>query len=378
MIQIGENVPWKSGPVPVGYWNDVKHHRLYFDWLGQQLQYKKPQDWYRIHLDDMIKHRGGGLLTHYYGNSPSLAISTVYPNYDWKLWKFPSVPHDYWSDINRQREFFDWLFKELEMDDMEDWYSVESKDINERGGTGFLSTYYSDSPSSALMTVYPEYDWQPWRFRTVPNNYWNCMEHQRNYLDWIAEIKRMDSVEDWYSITHDDLVINNGIGLMLMYGRSTSKLLESVYCDTNWQEWKFEFIPNECWNNEETVKQYMEWLEDRFNIEHHSRWNCITKDIIEQNYGGGLISKHEGNVNEWMRYHYSNEWMDVKKWNIQDGERGRTEQFLFHLIRSLVDHRIELQRNYYSPWIRSLPLFRGKYTAFLYLIGHIATITYML
>jgi hypothetical protein len=37
------------------------------------------------------------------------AIMSIYPEHDWKLWKFGRISEEFWKDMNHQRLFFDQL-----------------------------------------------------------------------------------------------------------------------------------------------------------------------------------------------------------------------------------------------------------------------------
>jgi hypothetical protein len=38
------------------------NNRRYLNWLGQQLGFKRPEDWARLRAADVLRHRGKGLL----------------------------------------------------------------------------------------------------------------------------------------------------------------------------------------------------------------------------------------------------------------------------------------------------------------------------
>jgi hypothetical protein len=57
--------------VPRGFWENVANHKLYFDWLGGELNVKTPEDWNRVTIDKVAEHGGSGLLMNYYNNSLS-------------------------------------------------------------------------------------------------------------------------------------------------------------------------------------------------------------------------------------------------------------------------------------------------------------------
>ena len=65
-----------------------------------------------------------------YNDSPYLMLKTLYPDYDWLPWKFTRAPTNFWDDIKMQRKYMDWLFTQLHLKDMNDWYKLSSKVIN--------------------------------------------------------------------------------------------------------------------------------------------------------------------------------------------------------------------------------------------------------
>src|SRR5712691_7687498 len=116
---------WLYGPVPSGFWTLAEHRHLYVEWLGEQLGFTQPEDWYRVTVRDFHRHRGGGLLAGKSQNSPSAVLQDVFPHYDWKEWLFGSAPQRFWQDpVNRHR-YLDWLGQQLGFRRPEDWYHLE-------------------------------------------------------------------------------------------------------------------------------------------------------------------------------------------------------------------------------------------------------------
>src|SRR5689334_13294772 len=70
------------------------------------------------------------MIMNYYG-SVRVALSTVYPEYDWKVWKFERVHK--WNDICNQREYLDWISgDQLNIQTApDDWYSLATESINQ-------------------------------------------------------------------------------------------------------------------------------------------------------------------------------------------------------------------------------------------------------
>src|SRR5207248_2486669 len=99
-------------------------------------------------------------------------------------WKFGHISRGFWEDKAHHRQFFDWPGAQLEYKDMDDWYNVTVDDIAQHGKGLLLQ--YSNSPSQALQTVYPEHDWMMWRFGHTSRGYWENNTHHKQFFDWLG------------------------------------------------------------------------------------------------------------------------------------------------------------------------------------------------
>jgi len=65
-------------------------------------------------------------------------LRIAYPEHKWLPWKFAHKPVSFWRSLDNQREYLDWLGKELKFTRMEDWYKITGKDFARNGGKRFL------------------------------------------------------------------------------------------------------------------------------------------------------------------------------------------------------------------------------------------------
>jgi hypothetical protein len=155
---------WLFEMSPLGFWDKPDNRYRYMRWLGNKLDFKKPEDWYRITQKDFKHNKGGGLLACCYRSSPSMAVMEYLPDYDWKEWLFRSTPKNFWNAPENHHRYMKWLEDKLEIEKPEDWYTVTKKDFDSNKGSGFLQLHYRSSPSVAIMAYNPDYDWQPEKF----------------------------------------------------------------------------------------------------------------------------------------------------------------------------------------------------------------------
>src|SRR4051812_14497090 len=88
------------------------------------------------------------------------------------VWLSSSVPRGYWDITSNRRKYFDWLAVQLNYSGMEDWYKLTNKMVHQNHGSGLLLRY-KDSHISALVDLYPEHYFFPWKFSSVRNGYWD-------------------------------------------------------------------------------------------------------------------------------------------------------------------------------------------------------------
>ncbi len=109
----------------------------------------------------------------YYHGSLVKALYSIYSNHHWQLWKFAQVLQGYWYDISHQRDYFDSLARDMNLQTFEQWYDITREDVEAHEGSDFLAVHYDRSVARALQTVYPEYNWKVWQFRRVTAGFWD-------------------------------------------------------------------------------------------------------------------------------------------------------------------------------------------------------------
>jgi hypothetical protein len=75
--------------------------------------------------------------------------------------------YTYCIDMSNQRKCFDTVGKELNVKELDDWYNIKYLDIKDKGLAGLLASKYNASLAQALPKIYPEHNWEPWKFHRV-------------------------------------------------------------------------------------------------------------------------------------------------------------------------------------------------------------------
>jgi hypothetical protein len=124
--------PWKFKRVPMGFWNEIAHRKLFFDHLAELRGFSSMEDWYKLDIEDFVESGGSSIAVAFNNRIPDIVMQT-FPEHEWKPWMFRRS-----MGLRRQedhRAFMDWLFKKLGMKDLAEWYHTPSMAIREHGGT---------------------------------------------------------------------------------------------------------------------------------------------------------------------------------------------------------------------------------------------------
>lgn len=252
--------PWLFTQIPIGYWASRANHKKYLDWLWDELNLKRFEDWYNVSNNTVVQRGGRGLLTHYQ-DSLRKALAAIYPHYKWLPWKFVNTQIGLWRDKTLHREFMDHVAEMLSINGPDGWYRVTKAQVEQLGGHHLLQQHYGGILYNALATVYPEMHLQPWRFDNTPRSFWRKPENHRLFFDWLGKELSITKHEDWYNVTQDTICKMGGYCVLSSYyDLDYRKALAAVYPEHSWQVWRFQRVPNRVWTDTLTLQQFVGWL----------------------------------------------------------------------------------------------------------------------
>ena len=152
----------------------------------------------------------------------------------WELGAFKIKPKSFWKIHENRKKFFDLLYVKLGCKCMDDWYNVTQQDIQTNGGTKLLNSYYSNSPSSALMSVYPEHNWMEWRFN-LSRGYWDKFikdsKEVSKLVEWLSDKFSIRDLNGWYRVPLES--INTWVS-GIKSATTLVQLLRVVYPQHQW------------------------------------------------------------------------------------------------------------------------------------------------
>jgi len=87
---------------------------------------------------------------------------------------------------------------------LDQWYGVTNKAlVSACKDDSEFRTFLRSNPGglvNALLSAYPDHNWQVWRFHKVPVKWWADKAHRQAFLDDFANSKQFKSMDDWYSV----------------------------------------------------------------------------------------------------------------------------------------------------------------------------------
>ena len=306
--------PWKIQNTHLASQKSTVNQRLYFDWLGKEIGVKQLDDWYHTISCEIMKKNGGVAFLKQHNNSPSTALIAAYPEHNWLLWKFKSVPKGYWKEASNLRSFFDDLGKRIGIQTLDDWYHKLSFDlVTQNGGGGLLNR--KKSPSAALMDAYPEHNWIPWKFATVPQGYWKDPANQRRFFDELGKQLGIQELDDWYDKLSKKIIIdNNGISILSKHRGSPASALMAAYPEHTWAPWKFDTAPMGYWSSKDNINQFLSDLSDKLLIQSLDDWYRVDLEQLHKLGAGTILNRHKG-LYGLLKEHYPDHPWDPKKFH---------------------------------------------------------------
>jgi len=82
--------------------------------------------------------RTGRALLNVYQFSVLDIVQNLYPHHTFLPWKFATVPHGWWKVQKNRMEFANWAKEQLNITELNQFYNVDRKILEEMGGTRCL------------------------------------------------------------------------------------------------------------------------------------------------------------------------------------------------------------------------------------------------
>ena len=279
---------WRFVHAPNKFWEDPANRRRYVTWLGQQLGFRRPDDWYQLSELHLREWHGARLLKHF-GGSPSAIVKAMFPRHRWDDWRFGSAPKGFWEAVENRRRYLAWVGKQLGFRRSTDWYALTGSDLARHGG-GRLLNLYGGSVCALVKEYLPQEDWKEWLFASTPQRFWHDADNQRRYLQWVGEQVGLRHPEEWYTLSTQQVRAHHGAGLLQVIGNSRLAILRAYLPDYDWQEWRLPLPPPGFWDSPANRRRYLEWLGTQLGYQQVEDWQRLRVTDLLQHHGERLLT----------------------------------------------------------------------------------------
>src|SRR5690348_15534624 len=108
--------------------------------------------------------------------------------------------------------------------------------------------------------------------RNIHEVNWNSFNFQRDFIDDLGKKLGFTQLDDWYSVTQDQIIENGGGGLLDHFKGSPFRLIQSVYPEHRWEVDKMRKKPPGYWNIQENQKGFMDNLRRKLGFTSMDDW----------------------------------------------------------------------------------------------------------
>jgi hypothetical protein len=63
-----------------------------------------------------------------------------------------------------------------------------------------------------LVAEFPHHEFIPWKFNETQRGYWDSLDNQRKYVEWVGKQLQLSHLSDWYKVKQADFVRFGGGG----------------------------------------------------------------------------------------------------------------------------------------------------------------------
>jgi len=142
------------------FWCDIENQKKFFrSYAGSKgFSANKPENWYNVHINEILQRRGGKALLRHYGGNIRKALLRVFPNIGLQETFFSSLPHEHWVDPTNRRAIFEKFAEYNKFDPLlaSNWYKYTRKDVGSMKGARVAMDFYGGNLANSLISLFPE------------------------------------------------------------------------------------------------------------------------------------------------------------------------------------------------------------------------------
>ena len=262
---------------PLKYWEDISNVKHFTQYLSDKLNLKTPNDWENLTCKQILSNGGTSTLL----NTYSLFEIKCFGCPEGKLifTKIPK-PKGYWQNENNVLQFINELKENFNLKTPNDWNLLTFDNIISFGGTKLLQKYSLfeikslGCPEGKLIFKEPP----------KPPGFWENKENVSKFISQLKETLNLNTIEDWNSLNLNVIISNGGSSALFNHYS-----LYDIKC-LGFPQGKliFEPKPIDFWDNNQNLKEFINYIQEKANLKTFTDWNSLTYLQIK-NFGGSKL-----------------------------------------------------------------------------------------
>lgn len=267
------------------------------------------------------------------------------------MWQFSAPSPGFWMDPRTQRAWMDWYADSRGMETLTEFYKLRASHFREAGAYGMLS-HFKLSIVNMFESIYPECNWNIALFHeSKTRGFWNSIYNQKKFIQHIKWQFNIEDPEDWYRLTSNDVIRRGGRGLLLKYSGLLSEVLNGVYKTNFWRPWLFPTVPTRYFNNNENLREYVEWIAKQLGIKKKEDWYDVTiKQLLKVGGYRGLMRSKLGGLPEVLQKVYPE--FPWEPQNFLKLSSHKSQSLIFRTLQELLPDNTHIEYNYAHPQLR--------------------------
>ena len=320
-----------------GYWDNQENIDKFLTTIKEKYNLITPEDWNLITQKHIQSNGGRGLLSKY---SMFELKSMACPE---GKSTFTNQSPGYWESTEKILKYLSKIKEKYNLNTPDDWNSITQKHIQSNGGSTLLKKY---SIFEIKCMACPE-------GKSIFNNpnqssgYWDNQENIDNFLSKLKQKYKLNTIEDWNSITIKQIQSNGGSSLLPKYSMFEIKCMA---CPEGKSSFNNPNQSSEYWENQENIDTFISKIKEKYNLRSPEDWKRFSKNQVIQEGGNGLLTSK---MYSKIKIKFENEvFISFSKLisGTRKGQKRSSQRWLFLQIKKLFPHE-EIVEDYFHPEI---------------------------
>ena len=228
------------------YWEDKSKQRDFLLQIQQKNNWDTIEGFYNVNLSMILKEGGKSLLKRFNFDLISL-LKSNFPEIKWERKNFTKI-RKRMNQNNTQEEISidklkdeqrknseKMIMKEVEkyfnINQLEEWNKITYKQFLNSNipGARTLIKRYNGSLFNVLQSVYPDHKWLPIHRKKVTQNYWNSLDHQREFIIDLSKKLDLKSANDWSKVPYKLIEKSGGRATLSRYNFNIYFALKTLF-----------------------------------------------------------------------------------------------------------------------------------------------------